>query len=158
MELPSIFSQNKKGFTLIEVLISITILTVIASLGLFISMDFYKNSSFKSENNIIVSVLQKARSRAMNNIDGKRHGVHFQTSPSVKYIIFEGSDYASRITARDQIIDASYGVATAGSSDIIFDQLSGNCLTCISTSDVIVSYGGKSYTITINNEGRIDSK
>ena len=61
MELHKDLIQDSKGFTLVEILIAIALLIVILSLGLFISFDFYKNYAFRSEKNIIVSILQKAR-------------------------------------------------------------------------------------------------
>lgn len=159
MESPSICRSNKvSGFTLIETLISIGILALLGGLGLVIGIDSYKSSSFRSEKIIIVSTLQKARSRAMNNIDEQKHGVHFQTTPSVKYIIFEGPDYATRVVSKDQIIDASFGVEISGSTEVVFEQLSGSCLTCAPANEITVSHDGKSNTITINNEGRIHSQ
>ena len=148
-----------RGFTLIEIIISIGILALIASLGLFISMDFFRNSSSRSENNIIVSLLEKARGQSLNNIDQIRHGVHFQTSP-LKYILFEcpgGTPQCTSYTpsSGDLIIDSSYKVSITSPSlplDVIFNQLDGSS----SAVSIVVSDGIKTYTISINSEGRID--
>src|SRR5258706_4507626 len=81
-------SRQSKGFTLVEIAIVIILLMTIISLGLFISFDFYKNFAFRSEKSTIISILQKARSQSLNNIDEVRHGVHFAASP-LTYIVFE---------------------------------------------------------------------
>jgi prepilin-type N-terminal cleavage/methylation domain-containing protein len=152
-----------KGLTLVEIIISIAILTLIASLGLFISMDFFKNYSFRSEKNVIVSILQNARSQSINNIDQVRHGIHFQANP-IKYIEFECpvstpqcSSYSS--LPSEFIINSSYNISFSNPTlpfDIIFDQLNGNCINCTSPINIVVIDGTKQYTININSEGRID--
>src|ERR1044072_4262622 len=91
MALHSISIRNR-GFTLIEILITIGLIGLIAALGLFISLNFYKNYSFRSERNVIVSILQKARSQSMDNIDEQRHGVHFFINGGkLTYLLFECS-------------------------------------------------------------------
>ena len=166
---------SEKGFTLIEVLIAMAILVIILSLGLFISFDFYKSYAFRSEKNIVVSVLQKARSESLNNINQTRHGVHFEASPSLKYILFEcpaaspQCTYYNTGSSTDIIIDSSYGASIANPLplpfDVIFGQLSGDCIpssgatpfACDSLNQPItISYGARSYNITVNSEGRID--
>src|SRR5438105_2008049 len=101
--------KNTAGFTLIEIIIAIAILAIILTLGLFISFDFYKSYAFRSEKNIIVSVLQKARGQALNNINQARHGVSFQSG---QYIIFECkfatpqcTDYTGADTSKDILIN-----------------------------------------------------
>ncbi|MDO8530543.1 MAG: type II secretion system protein [bacterium] len=175
MVLPSISPQDKEihpvllspgksstGFTLIEVLIAVGILAIILSLGLFISFDFYRGYSFRAEKSVIVSVLQKARNQALNNISQARHGVRFENSPALRYIIFEGSTYDQN-SASNIIINASYGISITNPAplpfDVIFDQLNGNCISSNCSSGplaITVSDGVKSYDITINSEGRIN--
>src|SRR5439155_93802 len=82
------FSNSENGFTLIEIMIAVGILAIIATLGLFVSFDFYKGYAFRSEKSIVVSTLQKARDESLSNINQTRHGVHFGASP-LQYIIFE---------------------------------------------------------------------
>ena len=156
------------GFTLIEIIVSVAIMTVIIGLGLIVSFDFYRDYSFHSEESVIVSVLQKARSESMNNIDQTRHGVHFQASP-LQYIIFEcpsGTPQCTSYTASasDLIIVSGYNVSVSHPAtipfDVIFDQLSGSCVAslsfnCATDSPITIIEGAKSSDIVINSEGRI---
>jgi|SRR3989344_3122022 len=155
--------QGKRaGFTLIEILVSIAILAVIASLGLFISMDFFRSYSFRSEESVIVSVLQKARSESMNNIDQSRHGVHFITG---HYVIFECPSICTIYpgsNSSDLIINTSYGSTISPPAlpfDVIFEQLTGNCVTLNCSSaplTITATDNGKTQDIVVNSEGRID--
>lgn len=160
--------KKESGFTLIEIIVSIAILLVIAGLGLFISIDFYKSYSFRSEEDTIVSILQKARSQSVNNIDQTRHGVHF--SSPLKYTIFECKSalpqcisYADADTSKDIEISPSYGISVSSPVlpfDVVFDQLS-DCLSSASNNcsaspvSIVINDGSRTYTIDINNEGRI---
>ncbi len=179
MELPSILRHAKrgywdakrpaknKGFTLIEILIAIAILALIVSVGLFISFDFYKSYAFRSERNIIVSVLQKARNQSLSNINQVRHGVHFQDNP-LTYVMFECPSANPQCTSyianpvTDIVVQSSYGVsinAPALPFDVIFNQLDASCASanCITNPLAItVSDSVKSYDIKINNEGQIN--
>lgn len=162
------FKNRKKlvyGFTLLEIIVSIAILALIASLGLFISLDFFKNYSLRSEQNVIVSLLQNARSQSLNNIDQVRHGMHFESIP-LRYILFEcpaltpqcGSYIAN---SSDLTTHFSYNISITNPVlpfDVIFDQLSGDCINCSSPVNINISdiNGVKNYIITINSEGRID--
>lgn len=145
-----------RGFTLIEIIIVTAILGIILSLGLFIGVDFFRSYSLRSEENVIVSVLQKARGQSINNINEKKHGVHFEVSPDLKYIIFEGPSYDPS-NPTNTIIKSAYGITISGLPiDIIFEQLSGNCVSCASPVEIKVNDGVREYAIKINSEGQID--
>lgn len=158
---PAPLFQRKSGagFTLIEIIIVVAIFVIVFGFGLFISMDFYKSYSLSSEKSIIVSILQKARSQSLYNINQTSHGVHFDNP--LKYIIFECAsanpqctDYATGAdTSKDIPIQPSYGITIVGIPfDVMFEQLSGASFDkTITVSDKI-----RSYDININNEGRID--
>ena len=151
-------SMKQNGFTLVEILIVIAIVTIILGLSLFLSMDFYKSYSFHSEKNVIVSILQKARSESMNNINQTPHGVYFDNTSGLKYILFEGSSYDSASTSNIEI-DSSFGISLDSPTlpfSIVFDQLSGDCSSCGSSGiDIVSSQGSSAFDININSEGRI---
>src|SRR5579863_8957521 len=163
MASPNILPRDS-GFTLLEVLISLVILVIIFSLGLFVSFDFYRSYAGESEKNIVVSTLQKARSQAMDNIGQNRHGVHVQGNP-LQYIMFECAPPCNSYpgtSASDTIISASYNISLTPTPpfDIIFDQLSGDCVPsptfdCASDNPITINGNTTSYIITINHEGQI---
>ncbi|MBI5401534.1 prepilin-type N-terminal cleavage/methylation domain-containing protein [Candidatus Wolfebacteria bacterium] len=139
-----------KGLTLIEILITTAIITVIFSLGLVFGIDFYKNYAFHSERDVIVSVLEKARSQALNNINQKAHGVYFS---GANYVIFQGNSYVERNPLFDLIIPKSYSVILSGLNEIVFSRLSGESNA---SGTITVSGDGRASDISINNEGQIN--
>lgn len=151
------------GFSMMELLVVMSIIIIIAGFALFFSFDSYRGSSFRSERDTVVTVLQKARSQAMSNLclgssctDGLPHGVHYDSGThcaggSACYIIFQGSsiNYGD---ATNQQVPVNNNVAIVASSDIVFNQLdassSGGTITLTDSS-------GHSSVISINTEGRI---
>ena len=155
-------SKTGAGFTMIEVLIATAIITVLAGFGLVMTMGFYRSYAFRYETNLVISVLEKARSRAMANIGSdpligpRPHGVHFDDT-SHMYILFEDQAPAG-FDPSDPMEDIPGSKAITviwPSDDPIFDQLSGNCTTCSSPLEISLQFEGKNATTTINSEGAI---
>ena len=163
------FPSGVEGFTIIEVLVALGITMAMVSLGLFISLDFYKSSSLQSEKSIIISVLQKARSQSLDNINEQRHGVRFFLDPSngnkLTYLIFQCPHTCTvypGTSTEDLPVVASYKASITNPSlpfDVVFDQLSGDCVSENCTTgpvSITLSDSVKSYNILINSEGGID--
>jgi len=137
------------GFTLIEILVVLGILSIIATFGYLVTMDFYKSYAFNAERDTIVAILQKARSQSLANINESAHGVHFD---SEQYVIFQGSAYNSNDNF-NQIIPSAFGITHSGITDVVFFQLSGDVG---SSGSLILSDGKRSAVISINSEGQIN--
>ena len=148
--------KSDKGFTFFEVLIVMGIFVLVGGFALFVSMETYRGSNFRSDRDLLVATLQRARAESMNNIclgspcsgnDGKPHGVSFQGG---KYVIFQGSSYVTRDAAVDAAFDASPAF-THPSFEIVFSQLTGNA-----TPGVInLSGQGKTSDVHVEANGRI---
>lgn len=158
MDSPNIFTHknsSQKGLTLIEVLIALGIASVLFGVGLVMTLSDYRATNARHEIQTIVTLLQTARSAAINNIDGSAHGVviHPPEHPS-SYVVFAGSSYAERTSA--DVIDQSYAVDVGEGSmgEVVFAARSG----AVASSGAIVlvdSARNASTTISINAEGRI---
>ncbi len=158
MELPRTFIRNAQGFTLLEVLIVMAIFIMVAGFGLFVSLDTFRGYSFRSERDVVVSVLNKARSQSINNMcfgtactDGKPHGVYFGAAG--KYTIFQGASYATRDTALDEVVNASYkGATVTGTTEVVFAPLSA---VVASPATITVTADSHSSVVTVGTEGQV---
>src|SRR3989344_3351542 len=90
--------NNKKGFTLFEMLLAISILVILLAITGPISLNFYNIYQFDSEVDTLISLLEKARSSALANRNESAHGLYFDSGA---FVIFQGSSYASRAVALD---------------------------------------------------------
>lgn len=138
----------KAGFTLVEIVIAMAILVIIAGSGFYAGFGQFQSYSLRTDRDTVVSLLQKARSRAMNNIGQVKHGFSIQGS---NYVVFEGSSYATRNVGADQIIPKSSLVSLSGVSEVIFDQLTGDVST--GAGSITLTVAEADQIITINNEG-----
>jgi prepilin-type N-terminal cleavage/methylation domain-containing protein len=137
-----------KGFTLLEILVVIAIFTVLIALGLFMSMETLRGALSRSERDTVVSLLERARSRAMANIGQSPWGMCY-LAPN--YVVFKGTA-CSAATAVDTVA-ANPGTATTGllPPGIVFSQLAGTT----TPASVTVTQSGRTSAITINYEGAI---
>ena len=135
------FSKSR-GFTLIEILVVSAIITVLVSLGLLMGFDVYRGSSFHSEVSLVSSLLMKARSKSLANLNQVPHGLHFD------------SDGYTLIPENELISKSPTVEVSASQADIVFDQLNGD------TNEAEVTIKDKNsareVTIYINEEGRIN--
>lgn len=151
--------KTKTGFTLLEVTIGLAILLVIFSLGLFLSMDFYRTYSFRADENTAITLLRRARSRSLSNINQYEHGIKMV---GANYVVFQGPGpnltYASRVVSLDEVfpINSNIVVSWPAPSEVVFDQLTGNVDAAFLIGDIVITGPGKFATLSFNSEGRID--
>jgi prepilin-type N-terminal cleavage/methylation domain-containing protein len=145
------------GFTLTEILLVLALIVIVGRFALMISFNTYRGASFHTDRAYLISALQHARAQAENNVcagstctSGASHGVSIETH---RYVVFQGSSYATRNPAYDEPIEANPTIIRNGLSEIIFAPGSGDATP---TGDIVLSDpSGRSSTITIGNYGQI---
>ncbi len=143
-------SKYNKGFTLIEVIITLGIFSIISTFTLLASMDFWRSYSFRSERNLIVGILQKARSQSLSNINQSSHGVYIGTN---QYVIFEGSTY-SPTDPKNEVYESASAINHSGMTEVVYEQLSGK--TSTTGGNLTLTYGVNQSIISTNNAGQIN--
>lgn len=142
--------KDKKGFTLIEIIVVVAIVISLFAFGILIDSKAFTRTSVISEQETLVSILQKARSRAMNNIEHTRHGVFVDED---KYVIFQSS-YDEDDEDNEKIErNENFTITGLYQTEIIFDQISGIPNV---TGEIKISDGVIEKTININEVGLID--
>lgn len=142
--------KSGAGFTIIEILIVIGLLTGIFAMGVVTGTDTYQRYIFRAELEKTAALLQKARSSAMANVGESSHGVYFDNVSS-NIILFRGTSYATS-SPYNLKVEKSKVVSISGPSAVIFTPLSGT-----STAGIItLSDGIRNSLITVNNEGQIN--
>lgn len=142
-----------KGFTLVEILVSVALISILAGLGVFMSLEAYRASIHRAEDATIVSLLQRARSRAMANAFESEWSVCY-VAPNYKLVKGPGCIANTPY----ETIEANVGVATASDFSniakfpvIVFEQLTGNT----SAETITVVQEGRTAEISTNHEGTI---
>ena len=148
------------GFTLLEVLVVLGIFTILGTLGLIASMDMYRGFAFRNDRDMLVTVLQKARSESINNIcigtsctAGQPHGIALEEG---RYIVFQGTSSTTRDTSVDEIIRTQYGalvVGTGSRTEVVFKQLSGD--VAATGTITLIDTALHTSVVSISSEGRV---
>jgi len=149
--------MRKNGFTLVETLVVLGVLTVVAALTLTLSMQSLNGYAVRSERDVVVSLLQKARSQSMTTIHKVAWGVCLDTV-TAQYILFR-DEYVAGSSSNERT-DASSGVVVhsvpntflCDHGGLVFSLLAGTTSPVVLT----VTQNGRSNTISINYEGTID--
>lgn len=154
--------QNFGGFTIIETVIVIAIITILSAIVVLGYTSFKKNSDLDNNVQEFVSALRSAQNKSVSSKDNSQYGVYINTGDDPnEYIIFKGSDYESRDPAFDQtkllqnnaeFYDVNLG---QGAPEIVFDRLSGSSEKFGSVSMRLKSDLNSHKTIYITDSGVI---
>lgn len=143
--------HKEAGFTIIELLLSVAILTMLAGLSLPIYMSFQNRNSLDISTQSIADMLRRAEVYSRSVTGDSPWGVEIQ--PTV-VTLFKGASFAGRDTSFDetQAIDSSTTIS--GLSEVLFTKFTaapGTTGTITLSSSPV-----DTRTITINAKGMVD--
>src|SRR3989344_6135693 len=136
------------AFTLTEILVVVGIFALLMSFSLVVSLDIYRGDSFRGEQDVIISILQKARSQSINNINETTHGIRFEPD---QYVLFDGDGGEVEFPMNTKV---NY-IDMPPTPEVVFTQLSGDT---VSGDDFAfkITNGAKTSQITVTTNGTIN--
>ncbi len=118
--------ENRDGFTIIEILVSSSIIIALAAIGILAYRSAARQVDLQIETQKVISILHLARSRTLASVDQSRYGVHVD---SAGYTLFKGASYNAASPANEVYeLPAGvemYDISLGGGNDVIFDRLTG---------------------------------
>jgi Tfp pilus assembly protein FimT len=154
-------SNGVKSFTLVEILIVIGILAILVAMAFPTFRSFRAESDLNDSAGKIISTLRVAQSKTLASEGASQWGVYFSTSTVPhQYTLFQGANYASRVTSSDEIYDLPmsieiYDINLTGEPEVIFDRLIGSTSQSGSASLRLKTDLTKNQTIYIENSGQV---
>ena len=143
--------MNKKhGFTLIEILLSITCLAIISAIAIPVYQSFQVRNDLNIAANTVVSSLRRAQILSQAATGDTTSGVKTQAA---SITIFRGVSYAARDTTLDEIFDVPTDIIFSGVSEIVFSKTFG--LPNSTGNIILTSVINETKTITINEKGML---
>lgn len=142
-----------RGFTLIEILLTVTLLTVLVGVSLPLYRNFVLRTDLTVARDSIFASVSAARQRSQYNIADGGWGVYV-TAGSI--VLFQGDSYASRDTEYDDVIAIADSVNISDDNEFVFDQLTGEVDQ--TGSITLTSLSDRSVTIFINDQGIPDAQ
>ncbi len=144
-------ANNNRGFTLIEVLLSVMIISLLVGLSMPVYQSFQSRNDLDVNTQSVAEMLRRAQSYARSGNSDTTWGVHLTTG---KLTLFAGGSYASRTTAKDETIDMPTSLIISGLTDVIFSKLNGTPSTTGSIS--LTGTANDTRTVTINDRGMVN--
>lgn len=152
--------ENNTGFTLVEVLIVIAVLSILSTVIAFDFISFRKTSNLDNNVQEFVSVLKLAQNKSLSSENYSKYGVYINTvvSPN-QYTLFAGDTYASNPSSYHiyylQNNAEFYGISMGGGNEIVFDKLTGASEESGSVSIRINTDVSNNKTVYITSSGMV---
>ncbi|HJQ08226.1 MAG TPA: type II secretion system protein [Candidatus Saccharimonadales bacterium] len=143
--------MKQRGFTLLEVLLSVTIITVLVGASLPVYESFVRRNDLDLTTQRVAEALRRAQTYARAAKGDVDWSVAVQTSAVT---LFEGTNFAGRDTGMDEVITLPATVTPGGLSEVRFAKFSAtpNTTGTITFSSTI----NDTRIITINAKGMVD--
>jgi len=141
---------NKRGFTLIEILLVLALMTVVAAIMIPISVDYQQRNNLDVAQNIFVQNIRRAQQLSMSGELDSHWGV--KVIPG-DIVIYKGNDYASRDTSYDEKFDfiISPAIISSGTTEYNFSPVTG--IPSPTTGTVFFTDNAYSKQVSVNEKG-----
>lgn len=122
----------RQGFTIIEFLIVLGILTIIITLSYSSFSSLVERGDLNSSVNNIFSAINLAKNKTVASEQAKQYGVYFNENAPDSFVVFRGASYASRETSFDEIhfllknIEFSSINFLGTGNEVVFNRLNGS--------------------------------
>lgn len=140
-----------KGFTLLEVLLVITTITVLAAISVPVYSFLQVRNDLDVATNTTLQTLRRAQTLSQAVDGDSSWGVKLQTADIT---LFKGTSYALRDTNFDEVYTLSGNVTPTGVSEVVFSKLLGDPNTTGTLT--LTSTNNETQNITIGTKGQLD--
>lgn len=141
----------KKALTLIEILLSLAIITIIFSLSVPFYQTFQIDSAFNTAISDIRQNLYRAESLARNSEEDNSWSLRIENQ---QIYLYKGNDFLNRKQNFDEITSLPHTINVSGTPDINFNKSTGIPNHTLTIN--ITSTTHKTANISVNAQGEID--
>jgi prepilin-type N-terminal cleavage/methylation domain-containing protein len=141
---------NSSGFTLVEILVVVAIMTAISAIVVPVSIDYQQRNDLDISQTIFAQGIRRAQQISMYGEYDSQWGVIVIPGD---IIIFKGSNYATRDINYDEKYDISSGVSLSGQLEYDFVKITG---LPSQTGTVIFMDGSYQKQVSINAKGIVN--
>lgn len=142
---------HRAGFTLIEVLLSISIITLIATLSLPVYASFQSRNNLDLTAQNIAGMLRRAQTYARSVSGDSPWGVEIQSTSAT---LFQGATFAGRTVALDETASIPSNITIGGLGEVLFAKFS--AAPSVTGTVTLTVDANNTRTISINAKGMVD--
>jgi prepilin-type N-terminal cleavage/methylation domain-containing protein len=115
-------SSRGSGFTLVELLLVVSLLTALAGGAAFVAFGFKASTDLRLSVTIIEQAVQSARFYAFSGRAGDPWGIKVLSD---EVVVFRGTTYADRTLGQDEVVPFPSTLSLSGIDEVTFSQFSG---------------------------------
>ncbi len=145
-----VYSDRSKGFTLLEILMSIALITVVAGIGVPVYQSFQVKNDLDVAVNSWAQALIRAQALSRATDGDSTWGAGIQSG---NLTLFKGTSFALRDTAYDEVFDIAGSITPSGLTEIVFAKFSG--LPQSTGTTTLTSSTNEVRAIAINSKGMV---
>lgn len=143
--------NQTQGFTLLEMLLSVAIITILVGLSVPVYETFVRRNDLDLTAQNVAAILRRAQTYARAVNTDNVWGVEVQSGIIT---LFQGTVFASRNTIYDETLALPNTVTPSGLSEVQFSKF--NATPNTTGSITLTSTTNNTRTITINAKGMVD--
>lgn len=140
----------QNGFTLLEVLLSIALISVIAGISIPIYQSFQVRNDLDIATTSTVQVLRRAQVLSQASDGDAGWGWKIESG---RMVLFKGTSYASRDSLYDEVYDVPMSITPSGVSEIVYAKFTG--LPSLFGTVTLTTNTNETRSITINAKGTV---
>jgi prepilin-type N-terminal cleavage/methylation domain-containing protein len=120
--------NNKKGFSLAELLVVLGIATFLFSITLSFFVGFKNRETLEKDSSLVLEVLRQAKHSTINSKDSNQFGVHFDSNGVVYFVgpVYSALDSTNQIYNFSSDVTVFSTSLNGGGSDILFNKVTGD--------------------------------
>lgn len=141
--------NEKKAFTLMEILLSIGLMSLLIGISVPVLQSFYFSDEVDTAVSLGARALRTAQLNSQDEYKDSAWGVRFANGGMT---VFKGATYATRTATEDVIYSIDTTVSVSGLSEVDFAKFTGTTAT---TGTVTFTRNSSSRNITINAKGTL---
>ncbi len=144
--------KREAGFTLVEMLLSVTIIGMLAGITAPLYQSFVQRNDLDITTQLLANTIRRAESYARTGNGDSAWSVEVPAGGDIT--LFKGTNYGSRNTAFDEFVDIPSSITSSGLTEVQFTKFTGmpnttgNFTLTSTTNDV--------RTVTVNAKGMVD--
>jgi len=150
--------MRNKGFTLLEILFAIAILTIAITIVTFSFSKLNSQQALDKSADLVVSVFNEARSLTLSSKGDSQYGVYIEGS---QVTLFKGDTYSSSdpnnaITNLNSLVNIRDVTLSSGGTSVVFKRLTGNTDDTGTLEIFLIAIPENFHTITISGIGVVE--
>lgn len=140
----------QKGFTIIEVLLSLAIIGILAGISTPIYQSFQVRNDLDIATVTIAQSLRRAQTLSQSVDNDSTWGIDVRSG---SITIYKGVSYIARDSAYDELFEMPSSLTPSGMNGVVFNTLTG--LPQKTGSIILTSNANETRTIIINSKGMV---